>query len=115
MANKQKKTIGETNIYKTLHRKIKIEQHAPHNDGESHEKHIVIKWHMGQKLNGGYKMIQLNKCSLEPIVSVRYNNIHTSDDSLGIFNLTMDSNCIHLISYYEWRVHYKKQELVHLR
>ena len=36
-------TQGGTIIYKTLHRKIKIEQHAPHNDGESHEKYIVIK------------------------------------------------------------------------
>jgi len=30
MANRQKKTKGQTTIYKTLHRKLKIEQHEPH-------------------------------------------------------------------------------------
>ena len=39
----RKKTKGGTIIYKTVHRKIKIEQHELHNDGESHEKDIVIK------------------------------------------------------------------------
>jgi len=42
MANR-KRTKGGTIIYKTLNRKIKIEQNEPQNDGESHEKYIVIK------------------------------------------------------------------------
>jgi hypothetical protein len=42
MAN-SKGTKGGRIIYKTLHRKIKIEQHAPQNDGESHDNDIVMK------------------------------------------------------------------------
>jgi hypothetical protein len=42
MANR-KRTKEGTIIYKTLYRKREIEQHAPCNDEESHEKYIVIK------------------------------------------------------------------------